>query len=70
MTGQANWSDGVMGVGLSRDLGRSSNSEFRSPNTPILHYSNYPLTYSANAARQSRIGGKPSCSESKQRSGV
>ena len=38
---------------------------------PILHYSSQPVpTYSANAARQSRIGGKPSCSESKQRSGV
>ncbi len=43
------------------------------PNTPSLHYSSYSklsLTYAANAAFQSRIGGKPSSSETKQRSGV
>jgi hypothetical protein len=46
-------------------------SDGKTTNTPSLHYSIQPFpAYSANAARQSRISGKPSCSESKQRSGV
>jgi hypothetical protein len=35
-----------------------------------LHHFKPVFTYAASAARQSRIGAKPSSSETKQRSGV
>jgi len=61
--------------GFRINAGFRTKFEFRIPFTqhsitPILHDSNYPLTYAANAARQSRIGASPNCSASKQRSGV
>src|SRR5216117_4176108 len=52
------WSNGVMDYCATRD------SEAEARNYLLT------LTYSANAARQSRIGGRPSCSDNKQRSGV
>ena len=78
MAGEANWSTGVMEYwsnGFRINAGLGTKFEFRIPFTqhsitPILHYSNYPLTYAASAARQSRIGVKPSSSETRQRSGV
>lgn len=46
------------------------NSSTQHSITPILHNSNYPLTYSASASRQCRIGASPNRSDNKQRSGV
>src|SRR5512145_625602 len=40
------------------------------PSTPILPHSNSSSAYAASALRQSRSGGKPTFSETKQRSGV
>jgi len=63
-----NWS---VGECVMENQMRELNLKNRHPIRPPLHYSITPLpTYSAKAARQSRIGGKPSCSESKQRNGV
>ena len=67
MTGEAKRCTGVMEYwsnGFRINAGLGTKFEFRIPFTqhsitPILHYSNYPLTYSANAARQSRIGRQP-----------
>ena len=61
------WSDGFR---INPGFKINSNSEFRSSIIPLLHYSGYPLTYAFNAARQSRIGGKPNRSDNKQRKGV
>ena len=78
MTGEAKRCTGVMEYwsnGFRINAGLGTKFEFRIPFTqhsitPILHYSNYPLRYAANAARHPRIGANPNCSDSKQRNGV